>query len=164
MQKIGENITIRRFAAPAGERQARARTCTAAKIGVLVDYEGADEAGKDVAMHIAFAKPAYLTKAEVPAGRRRSASATSATRAPRNRASRPRSSPRWSRAALNKFLGEITLLGQPFIKDDKQTVEKMLAAKKAKVLGYRASSSSARASRKAATSRRSHGEAERQNA
>jgi elongation factor Ts len=38
--------------------------------------------------------------------------------------------------ALNKFLGEITLLGQPFIKDDKQTIEKMLAAKKAKVNGY----------------------------
>jgi elongation factor Ts len=38
--------------------------------------------------------------------------------------------------SLNKFLGEITLMGQPFVKDDKQTVEKMLAAKKAKVNGY----------------------------
>ena len=38
--------------------------------------------------------------------------------------------------ALNKFLGEITLLGQPFVKDDKQTVEKMLAARKGKVNGY----------------------------
>jgi elongation factor Ts len=38
--------------------------------------------------------------------------------------------------ALNKFLGEITLLGQPFVKDDKQTVEKMLASRKAKVNGY----------------------------
>ena len=38
--------------------------------------------------------------------------------------------------AVNKFLGEITLQGQPFVKDDKQTVEKMLAAKKAKVNGY----------------------------
>ena len=38
--------------------------------------------------------------------------------------------------AVNKFLGEITLLGQPFIKDDKQSVEKMLAAKKAKVNAY----------------------------
>jgi elongation factor Ts len=38
--------------------------------------------------------------------------------------------------SVNKFLGEITLLGQPFVKDDKQTVEKMLAAKKAKVNGY----------------------------
>jgi elongation factor Ts len=38
---------------------------------------------------------------------------------------------------LNKYLGEMTLLGQPFIKDDKQTIEKMLAAKKTKVLGFR---------------------------
>jgi len=38
--------------------------------------------------------------------------------------------------ALNKFVGEMTLLGQPFVKDDKQSVEKMLAAKKAKVHGY----------------------------
>jgi elongation factor Ts len=38
--------------------------------------------------------------------------------------------------SLNKFLGEITLLGQPFVKDDKQTVEKMLAAKKTKVHAY----------------------------
>jgi elongation factor Ts len=38
---------------------------------------------------------------------------------------------------LNKFLAESTLLGQPFIKDDKQTVEKMLASKKSKVLGFR---------------------------
>src|SRR6185295_2509313 len=38
---------------------------------------------------------------------------------------------------LNKFLGEITLLGQPFVKDDKQTVEKVLKARKAKVFGYR---------------------------
>jgi len=38
---------------------------------------------------------------------------------------------------VNKFLGEITLLGQPFVKDDKQSVEKMLAARKAKLLGYR---------------------------
>jgi elongation factor Ts len=39
--------------------------------------------------------------------------------------------------AVNKYLGEITLLGQPFVKDDKQTVEKLLAAKKAKLHGYR---------------------------
>ncbi len=86
VQKIGENIAVRRFE----------RTATAAKlgqyihglkIGVTVEYEGDDAVGKDVAMHIAFAKPQFLSRADVA--------------------------------------------------KDKQTVEKMLAARKAKILGYR---------------------------
>ena len=66
VQKIGENISIRRFK----RLQAKGKLALylhGTKIGVLVDYEGADEVGKDVAMHIAFAKPAHMTKAEVPA-------------------------------------------------------------------------------------------------
>src|SRR5919106_2472251 len=66
VQKIGENITIRRFK----RMQAKGKLALyvhGARIGVLVDYEGAEEVGKDVAMHIAFAKPAHLSKSEVPA-------------------------------------------------------------------------------------------------
>jgi elongation factor Ts len=66
VQKIGENISIRRFK----RLQAKGKLTLylhGTKIGVLVDYEGADEVGKDLAMHIAFAKPAHMTKAEVPA-------------------------------------------------------------------------------------------------
>src|SRR6185369_13234832 len=64
VQKLGENITIRRF------RRIQAKGKLAlylhgAKIGVLVDYDGPEEAGKDLAMHIAFAKPQFMTKAEV---------------------------------------------------------------------------------------------------
>ena len=55
--------------------------------------------------------------------------------------------------ALNKFLGEITLLGQPFVKDDKQTVEKMLAAKKAKVNALCLPGCRRRTSRKAQAAR-----------
>src|SRR3954453_10601333 len=65
VQKIGENLSIRRFK----RLQAKGKLALylhGAKIGVLVDYDGPDEVGKDLAMHIAFAKPAYLNRAEVP--------------------------------------------------------------------------------------------------
>src|SRR5437763_14428078 len=67
VQKIGENITIRRFK----RVQAKGKLALylhGTKIGVLVDYEGAEDIGKDLAMHIAFAKPLYLNKTEIPQG------------------------------------------------------------------------------------------------
>jgi elongation factor Ts len=134
VQKIGENMTIRRFK----RLQAKgglALYLHGAKIGVLVDYEGPEEAGKDVAMHIAFAKPQHMTKAEVPAdvvSREREIQLARA-----KESGKPAEiAAKMVEGSLNKFLGEITLMGQPFVKDDKQTVEKMLTAKKAKVHGY----------------------------
>src|SRR5256714_7333842 len=65
VQKIGENISIRRFK----RLQAKGKLALylhGAKIGVLVDYEGSEELGKDLAMHIAFAKPQPMTRADVP--------------------------------------------------------------------------------------------------
>src|SRR5437868_8686997 len=65
VQKIGENIGIRRF----GRLQAKGKLALylhGSKIGVLVDYEGPQDAGKDLAMHIAFAKPAYLSRSAIP--------------------------------------------------------------------------------------------------
>jgi elongation factor Ts len=135
VQKIGENITVRRFS----QLQTPARLAQyvhGGRIGVLVAYEGADEAGRDVAMHISFSKPAYLTKAEVPAdvvARERDILAARA-----KESGKPAEIvAKMVEGGLNKFLAEMTLLGQPFIKDDKQTVEKMLAARKSKLLGYR---------------------------
>jgi elongation factor Ts len=91
--------------------------------------------GKDVAMHIAFARPAHMTKAEVPTDVVQRERDIQAARA--KESGKPAEiAAKMVEGAVNKFLGEITLLGQPFIKDDKQTVEKMLAAKKAKVHGY----------------------------
>jgi elongation factor Ts len=135
VQKIGENITIRRFKRLQARSKLALYVHAGAKIGVLVDYEGPEEAGKDVAMHIAFAKPAHLTKAEVPAEtveRERSIQLARAKESGKPEAI----ASKMVEGALNKFLGEISLLGQPFIKDDKQTVEKMLAAKKARVHAY----------------------------
>ena len=134
IQKIGENMTIRRFK----RLQAKGKLALylhGAKIGVLVDYEGAEEVGKDVAMHIAFAKPQHMQKTDVPAeivSREREIQLARA-----KESGKPAEiAAKMVEGSLNKFLGEITLMGQPFVKDDKQTVEKMLAAKKAKVNAY----------------------------
>jgi elongation factor Ts len=135
VQKIGENISIRRFA----RLQAQGRLALylhGVKIGVLVDLEGPEDLAKDLAMHVAFAKPQYTSKAEVPAdivARERDIAAARA----KDSGKPPEIVARMVEGAVNKYLGEITLLGQPFVKDDKQTVEKLLAAKKAKLHGYR---------------------------
>jgi elongation factor Ts len=135
VQKIGENITVRRFS----QMQAKSKLAQyvhGGRIGVLVEYEGVDEAGRDVAMHISFSKPAYLTKAEVPTDVVERERGILAARA--KESGKPAEIvAKMVEGGLNKFLAEQTLLGQPFIKDDKQTVEKMLAAKKTKLLGYR---------------------------
>ena len=134
VQKIGENISIRRFKRlPAKGRLAL--YLHGARIGVLVDYDGPEEVGKDVAMHIAFAKPQHMTKAEVPADIVERERDIQLARA--KESGKPAEiAAKMVEGAVNKFLGEITLMGQPFVKDDKQTVEKMLAAKKAKLNGY----------------------------
>src|SRR6185436_16131198 len=70
VQKIGENITIRRFSQMQVKENSPAKLAQyvhSGRIGVLVEYEGADDVGKDVAMHISFSRPAYLAKSEVPA-------------------------------------------------------------------------------------------------
>jgi elongation factor Ts len=134
VQKIGENMTVRRFK----RLQAKGKLALylhGVKIGVLVDYEGPEEVGKEVAMHIAFAKPQHMTKAEVPSDiveRERSIQLARA-----KESGKPEEiAKKMVDGALNKFLGEITLMGQPFVKDDKQSVEKFLGAKKAKLNGY----------------------------
>jgi elongation factor Ts len=134
VQKINENISIRRFK----RLQAKGKLALylhGAKIGVLVDYEGPEEVAKDLAMHVAFHKPAYLNRGEVPqdvvADERRIQEARA------KESGKPAEiAAKMVEGAVNKFLGEISLMGQPFVKDDKQSVEKMLGAKKAKVNAY----------------------------
>jgi len=135
VQKIGENISIRRLA----RLQTQARLALyvhGGRIGVLVEYEGADDAGRDVAMHISFSRPAYLAKTDVPAevvARERNILAARAAESGKP----PAIIAKMVEGGLSKFLGEISLLGQPFVKDDKQTVEKMLASRKTRLLEYR---------------------------
>src|SRR3954469_18224168 len=107
VQKIGENISIRRFR----RLQAQGKLALylhGAKIGVLVDYEGPEEVGKDVAMHIAFAKPAYLNRAEVPQDLVSSERKIHEARA-KESGKPPEIAAKMVEGSLNKFLGEITL-------------------------------------------------------
>ena len=135
VQRIGENITVRRFERMQTDARL-AQYIHGVKIGVTVEYEGDEAVGKDIAMHIAFAKPQFLSRDQVDKdviARERTILEARA----RQSGKPPEIAAKMVEGGLNKFLAEISLLGQPFVKDDKQTVEKMLAAKKARVRGYR---------------------------
>jgi elongation factor Ts len=136
IQKIGENISVRRFERLAASGRLALYIHSNRKTGVLVDFEGPDDAGKDIAMHVAFHKPAFLARSEVAAevvARERQILQARATESGKP----PEIAAKMVEGGVNKFLAEITLLGQPFVKDDKQTVEKVLKARNAKVFGYR---------------------------
>jgi len=135
VQKIGENISIRRFERIQSEARLALYT-HGTKIGVMVEYEGPDDVGKDLAMHIAFAKPQYMRRGDVPAdvvARERDILSARAKESGKP----PDIVAKMVEGGVNKFLGEISLLGQAFVKDDKQTIEKMLGRRKARVVGYR---------------------------
>lgn len=135
VQKIGENMSIRRF----HRIQTAARVASylhGVKIGVLVEFDGDDAVGKDVAMHVAFAKPEFMTRADVDPNviaRERDIQVARAQESGKP----PEIITKMVEGSMNKFIGEKTLLGQPFVKDDKQSVEKMLAAKKATLTSYK---------------------------
>ena len=137
VQKIGENISIRRFERIQATGQL-ALYLHGAKIGVLVDYEGAEDLGKDLAMHVAAFKPPYLSKADVPADVvARERDIAEARSKETGKGKPPEIVAKMVDGAVSKFLNENTLLGQAFVKDDRQSVEKILAAKKAKLHAYR---------------------------
>jgi elongation factor Ts len=136
VQKIGENITVRRFERIQGAGKLVPYVHPGAKIAVIVELEGDEAVAKDVAMHIAFAKPRYLSRDQFPAADIASERKILEARAAES--GKPAEiAAKMVEGGINKFLAENTLLGQPFVKDDKQTVEKMLAARKSKLVGYR---------------------------
>jgi elongation factor Ts len=107
-----------------------------AKVAVIVDVEGDDEVAKDVTHHIAFAKPKYMTKDQYPADAVAAERKIIEARAAES-GKPPEIVAKMVEGGINKFLAENTLMGQPFVKDDKLTVEKMLASRKAKLHGYK---------------------------
>jgi elongation factor Ts len=136
VQKIGENISVRRFERLESAGKLVSYVHPGSKIAVIVDVAGEEAVAKDVAMHIAFARPRFMSRdqvaADVIAGERKILEARAAE------SGKPAEIvAKMVEGGINKFLGEITLLGQPFVKDDKLTVQKMLEAKKAKLSGYR---------------------------
>jgi elongation factor Ts len=135
VHEIGENMSIRRF-----HRIESAGQVTSylhgVKIGVLVEFEGDEAAARDVAMQVAFAKPLYLRREDVdPAVVEKERQILKARAAESGKPAEIIA--KMVEGGVNKFVAENTLLGQPFVKDDKQTVEKMLAAHKTRLLSYR---------------------------
>ncbi|HEY0293786.1 MAG TPA: translation elongation factor Ts [Bordetella sp.] len=129
--KIGENMSIRRF-----ERiqtpNALASYVHGGRIGVLVEFTGADEVGKDLAMHIAATKPKALSADGVPAAD----IATERSVAEQKAAESGKPAEIVAKmvdGSIAKFLKEVTLLSQPFVKNDKQTIEQMLKEKNASI-------------------------------
>jgi elongation factor Ts len=134
--KIGENMSFRRFKHFASGAKLAAYL-HGTRIGVVVEFEGDETAAKDVAMHVAAMKPVALSSADVPAelvARERSVAAAKAAEdaAVATAAGKPVQSAeivtKRIEGGVQKFLKEVSLFNQSFVKNDKQTVEQMLKA------------------------------------
>jgi elongation factor Ts len=134
VSKIGENIQVRRFEKLSSETGV-ASYAHGKRISVLVEYSGDDELGKDMAMHIAAAKPLCVSEKEVPADllskeRDIAKAQAEASGKPENIIEK------MVDGKVNKYLKENTLLGQAYIKDDSVSVEQFLSAAKASVTRF----------------------------
>jgi elongation factor Ts len=134
--KIGENMSFRRFKAFGGGGKL-ASYLHGTRIGVMVEYEGDETAAKDVAMHIAAMKPVAIASSDVPADLIEKERAVAAGKADEDRkvaeaAGKPVQPPeivaKRVEGSVQKYLKEVSLYNQPFVKNDKQTVEQMLKA------------------------------------
>ena len=136
--KIGENMSIRRFVRVQAEGKVASYVHGGSKIGVLVDVVGGDDAmAKDLAMHIAASKPKSLDSTGV------SADLIEAERRVAIEKAREAGKPeemiaKIAEGSVQKYLKEVTLLGQVFVKaeDGKQTIEQLLKAKSAKIASF----------------------------
>ena len=132
--KIGENMSFRRFKRFEGSNQL-VSYLHGTRIGVVVEYTGDEVAAKDVAMHVAAMKPVALSSAEVPAEliekERNVATAKAAE------SGKPADiAAKMIEGSVQKYLKEVSLFNQPFVKNDKQTVEQMLKAANTTVKGF----------------------------
>ena len=133
--RIGENMSIRRF--KRFETSAKlASYLHGSRIGVMVEFDGADDqVGKDVAMHVAAMKPVALSGEQVPADlieKERSVASQKAAES-----GKPADIvAKMVDGSVQKFLKEVSLLNQPFVKNDKQTIEQMLKANNASVKSF----------------------------
>jgi elongation factor Ts len=129
--KIGENVALRRFVRIEAKGKLASYVHGGAKIGVLVDVTGGDEVlARDIAMHIAASKPVALSRADVPAAliqKERDIAAAKAAESGKPAAIVEK----MVEGSVQKFLKEVTLLGQSFVKDDKQTIEQLLKSRNA---------------------------------
>ncbi len=142
--KIGENMSIRRFTRYSGGGKL-ASYLHGTRIGVLVEYDGDEVAAKDVAMHVAAMKPVSLSSSEVPADlieKERKIAAEKAAEdaatavAEGKKAQSPEIVAKRVDGSVQKFLKEVSLFNQTFVKNDKQTVEQMLKAQATTIKGF----------------------------
>src|SRR3954469_20151555 len=132
--KIGENMSFRRFKRFSGGGKL-ASYLHGTRIGVVVKYEGDERAAKDVAMHVAAMKPVALSSKDVPAElieKERSIASQKAAES-----GKPAEIvAKMVEGSVQKYLKEVSLLNQPFVKNDKQTVEQMLKAANTTIKGF----------------------------
>jgi elongation factor Ts len=134
--KIGENISVRRFVRYEAKGKLAQYIHGGAKIGVLLDVIGGDDTlSRDLAMQIAASKPVALSREQVPAAlieKERSVAAAKAAESgkPANIVEK------MIEGSVQKYLKEVTLLGQAFVKDDKLSIEALLKSKSASVAGF----------------------------
>lgn len=134
--KIGENLSIRRFERVQAKGKLTCYIHPGAKIGVLVDVVGGDEQlARDLSMHIAASKPVALSKEQVPS-RLIDAEKSIAQQKAAESGKPADIVEKMVQGSIAKFLKEVTLLGQPFVKDDKLTVEQLLKSKNANVARF----------------------------
>ncbi|MFA9440569.1 translation elongation factor Ts [Uliginosibacterium sp. sgz301328] len=134
--KIGENISVRRFVRIEAKGQVAQYIHGGAKIGVLVDLVGgADDLARDIAMHIAASKPKALSAEGVAQELIDTERRVALEKA--KEAGKPEAMlEKIAEGSVQKFLKEVTLLGQPFVKDDKQTIDQLLKSKSASVSSF----------------------------
>jgi elongation factor Ts len=142
--KIGENVAIRRFKRFAGELQL-ATYLHGTRIGVVVEFTGEAVAAKDVAMHVAAMKPVAVSSAQVPAELVEKERRIAAEKAAEDAAAAVAAGKAVQSAeivakrvegSVQKYLKEVSLFNQAFVKNDKQTVEQMLKAANTQVAGF----------------------------
>jgi len=134
--KIGENIEVRRFERHEAAQGQLATYLHGNRIGVLVEYRGPEQVGRDLAMHIAASNPAATRAEDIPeeqVNREREFLVEQA----RESGKPDDIVQKMVDGRMRKYLGEITLLGQPFVKDGEQTVAAMLEAQGGEVFFFR---------------------------
>jgi len=135
VQKIGENIQIRRFETVAGEGQTVSSYQHGKNIGVLVKANGDDELGRDLAMHIAASKPLCISEDQIPTDQIEKEKEIFSAQAAES--GKPAEIiEKMVVGRLRKFVNEVTLLGQSFVKDPDMTVEKLLKSKDAEISNF----------------------------
>jgi elongation factor Ts len=132
--KIGENMSFRRFKRFASGAKLAAYL-HGTRIGVVVEFDGDETAAKDVAMHVAAMKPVALTSADVPAELIEKERAVASAKAAES--GKPADiATKMIEGSVQKYLKEVSLFNQPFVKNDKQTVEQMLKEKATTVKAF----------------------------